>query len=79
MERTVTMAGIEGLLEEYSFPAVRTNVATELEEVTLVADGARFNLGAVVDESGADVFDAPEDLLRAIEVALSNGPSGPAH
>jgi len=70
MVREITRGSLEPVLEELSYPALRPDAAAELREVTLVLDDGEVNLGATISETGLDAYQAPEDLLDAIEDVL---------
>lgn len=71
MGREISVAGLEGALEELSYPAVRTDAAMACTEITVVAEDTRVNLGEAIDATSADVFDAPEDLQAAVRDAIA--------
>lgn len=74
MVREVPRNGLEGVLRELSYPALRADAAAELREVRLVLDDRETNLGATISETGLDAYTAPDELLDAIEEVLSEPP-----
>lgn len=70
MVREISRGGLEPVLEELSYPALRPDAAAELSEVTLVLEDDRVNLGAMISETGLDTYHAPEDLLDALDDVL---------
>jgi hypothetical protein len=75
MEREITPDGLEGVLEELSYPTLRPDAAAELKEVTLVLDDEEANLGAMISDTGADSFKTPEDLREELDDRMPDLPT----
>jgi hypothetical protein len=75
MERQITPDGLQGVLEELSYPALRPDAAAELKEVTLDLGDHTENLGALISETGPDTYKTPEDLMTEVDDRLPDAPT----
>lgn len=70
MEREVPVDRIESVIEELSFPVIRSDAAVELADVTIIQGDKRRNLGELVSEADSDTYRSIEELRADIRTEL---------
>ncbi|WP_049985949.1 DUF5789 family protein [Halobellus rufus] len=70
MDREVKFSHVRETLEALEYPIDRATAADELADVTLLlADGSE-NFGDLVESTGSETFESPEDLETELHNAL---------
>ena len=72
MGRTLAYERVEGLLDELSYPLVRSDAAVELADTTLVLPDGEVNLGALISETDSDAFHGVADLDAELEAVVED-------
>lgn len=70
MTPRVTPDQVPGVLEDLSFPIVRSDAAAELSETVVVTDTDEINLGELVSDADNDTYQSKEALLTEIQQTL---------
>ncbi|WP_135820300.1 DUF5789 family protein [Halostella litorea] len=74
MGRQVTLNQIDSVLDDLSYPVMRTDAAAEFDDVTLRLDDGEENLGRLVSETRSDAFDSMAEIESELRNVLSGGP-----
>ena len=70
MSRRVTPDQVPSVLDDLSFPIVRSDAAVELSETIVTTDTGDVNLGELVSEADSDTYQSEEALLNEIRQML---------
>ncbi len=70
MARQVPVDQVESVLEECSFPIVRSDAAVELADVTVIDDANEYNLGELISDSNSDTYQTVEDLVEDVHEGI---------
>jgi hypothetical protein len=71
MGRQVTLKQVDTVLADLSYPVMRTDAATEFDDVALRVDGREENLGRLVSETHSDAFGSEREVEAELREVLS--------
>jgi hypothetical protein len=70
MKSEVKLSRVESVLEDLEYPLSQAQAATRLDGVTLLLADGQSDLRTLVERSGSDRFESPEDLKSELHNVL---------